>query len=185
MKRFIVLCVIIVSVFIFPLLVNTYVIQLDKNNYRILVIKDKFRLIFFKDKTKSFVFPIAIGKDEKENKTPEGLFEIIKKEKDYCWYPTKDQRKFYRKKGVILSKVVKPTDSHNPWGSRRLKLNMTRSDGSHIYIHDTNESSAIGKAITTGCMRVRKKDMDLIYPSIKPKEKGKIVKSFSFKIKWL
>lgn len=185
MKRFIALCIIIASVFIYPVSANTYIVIIDKDNYRIWVIKDKRILIFFQDKSKSFVFSIAIGKDEKENKTPEGLFETTGKEENYYWHPTKDQKKFYRKMGVILSKAVKYDDPHNPWGSRRLRLNVARIDGFPIYIHETNEPSAIGKAVTTGCIRMRKKDMSILYPLIKKKEKVKIVKSFPTIIKWL
>lgn len=174
-----VFCVVIVLVLISvsPIQRSDYRIHLNNGNHKVLVIKNKFILLLFRRNKPVFVCRVAIGKDEFENKTPEGVFKFIDKERDYPWYPTKDQKRFYAKKGIVLSRVVESKEPYNPWGDRRLKLGITRVDGFNIFVHNTNDISAIGKAVTTGCVRVSKKSMNVIYPEIKIGDSIEIVRS--------
>ncbi|TSC96502.1 MAG: hypothetical protein Athens071426_112 [Parcubacteria group bacterium Athens0714_26] len=146
-------------------------------SHKIIIIKNKLILLFFRENKPAVIYRVAIGRGGKEA-TPEGVHKVTDKEKNYSWWPTKDQKKLAKKRGSILPKVVSCTDPRNPWGSRRLKLDVKQGDGYDVFLHDTNQPYAIGKAITTGCVRVGKKAMDELYDEIDIGDSIVVVKSF-------
>lgn len=87
------------------------------------------------------MFPIAVGAGD--TPSPAGEFIII----NHAQNPT------YRHEG----KVIEP-GRDNPLGTRWLGLSL-KGYG----IHGTNVQSSVGKAVSHGCFRMRKKDVEELY----------------------
>jgi lipoprotein-anchoring transpeptidase ErfK/SrfK len=87
------------------------------------------------------IYPIAVGK--RGTPSPDGDFVIINRAKD----PT------YRHGETEIA-----PGKDNPLGSRWMGLNL-KGYG----IHGTNVQSSIGKAISHGCFRMRKQDVEELY----------------------
>ncbi len=105
--------------------------------------KSDFRLALFVDGKLLMDRPIGIGADDS---TPEGSYVIDVKQKDPIWYrPGKPP--------------LLPSDPRNILGTRW--LGFRDSDG--IGIHGTPDQSSIGKAVSSGCIRLRNADIELIY----------------------
>ena len=87
------------------------------------------------------IYPIAVG--ARRTPSPDGDFVIVNHAKD----PT------YRHGDLEIA-----PGKDNPLGSRWMGLNL-KGYG----IHGTNVQSSIGKAISHGCFRMRKKDVEELY----------------------
>ncbi|HEY2496392.1 MAG TPA: L,D-transpeptidase [Candidatus Angelobacter sp.] len=87
------------------------------------------------------IYPIAVG--AKGSPSPDGDFVIINRAKD----PT------YRHAEMEI-----PPGKDNPLGSRWLGLSL-KGYG----IHGTNVQSSVGKAVSHGCFRMRKRDVEELY----------------------
>ncbi|OJF93506.1 L,D-transpeptidase [Pararhizobium antarcticum] len=76
------------------------------------------------------------------------------------WTPPEDMRAREAKKGNILPASMKG-GIKNPLGARALYL------GSTIYrIHGTNQPSSIGKAMSSGCIRMANEDVEHLYANV-------------------
>jgi lipoprotein-anchoring transpeptidase ErfK/SrfK len=87
------------------------------------------------------IYPIAVGSSR--TPSPDGDFVIVNHAKD----PT------YRHRETEIA-----PGKDNPLGSRWMGLNL-KGYG----IHGTNVQSSIGKAVSHGCFRMRKKDVEELY----------------------
>ena len=77
------------------------------------------------------------------------------------WTPPKEMIRREAKKGRILPNFM-PGGPENPLGARALYL------GSTIYrIHGTNQDWSIGKAVSSGCIRMRNEDVMDLYDRVK------------------
>ncbi|MGB7285909.1 MAG: L,D-transpeptidase [Salaquimonas sp.] len=77
------------------------------------------------------------------------------------WRPPAEMRERERKKGRDLP-VVMAGGPENPLGARALYL------GSTLYrIHGTNRPDTIGKAMSSGCIRMRNEDVTDLYERVK------------------
>lgn len=77
------------------------------------------------------------------------------------WRPPAEMRERERKKGRELP-VVMAGGPENPLGARALYL------GSTLYrIHGTNRPDTIGKAMSSGCIRMRNEDVTDLYNRVK------------------
>ena len=77
------------------------------------------------------------------------------------WTPPKEMIAREAKKGRILPNFM-PGGPDNPLGARALYL------GSTIYrIHGTNQDWSIGKAVSSGCIRMRNEDVMDLYDRVK------------------
>jgi len=78
-----------------------------------------------------------------------------------CWYPTERYRKAYFKThGIKLPKVIPPGDPRNAMGKAKIIIRYIKPKITKPYrIHGTNEPETIGKRISSGCIRMLKKDI--------------------------
>jgi L,D-transpeptidase ErfK/SrfK len=105
-------------------------------------------------------YPISIGK--MDWRTPLGLTQVIAKQKDPWWFPTKSVRDEHAKDGDILPARV-PPGPDNPLGSRALRLGA--GNGTYL-IHGTNNPIAVGLAVTHGCIRMYPEDVEALFPMV-------------------
>lgn len=86
-----------------------------------------------------------------------GTESVSRKAQWPSWYPPKTMIERERKKGRILPASMKG-GINNPLGARALYL------GDTLYrIHGTNAPSTIGKAVSSGCIRMRNQDVEELY----------------------
>lgn len=102
-------------------------------------------------------YPIAVGKQGAQWK---GSAIVGRKTVNPVWHPTKNQRK---KKKLPL--MVKPGPK-NPLGPRALYLWVNGKETLYR-IHGTNEPSSIGKAVSSGCIRMRNSDVIQLYDKVR------------------
>jgi lipoprotein-anchoring transpeptidase ErfK/SrfK len=89
-----------------------------------------------------------------------GTKRISRKSEWPSWTPPEDMRAREAKKGRILPASMKG-GIDNPLGARALYL------GSTIYrIHGTNQPSSIGKAMSSGCIRMTNEDVEHLYAGV-------------------
>ena len=105
-------------------------------------------------------YPISIGK--MDWRTPLGLTQVIAKQKDPWWSPTKSVRDEHAKDGDILPARV-PPGPDNPLGSRAMRLAVGK--GTYL-IHGTNNPIAVGLAVTHGCIRMYPEDIEALFPLV-------------------
>lgn len=92
-----------------------------------------------------YAFPVATGRG---NLTPEGEFRIV----------TKVHKPYYMRKNIAGG------HPDNPLGTRWMGLSI---DGGYKYgIHGTNRPWSIGLSASSGCIRMRNKDVEYLYRHI-------------------
>jgi L,D-transpeptidase catalytic domain len=91
------------------------------------------------------VYPVAVG--ARNTPSPHGRFEIVNR----ITNPT------YYHKGVVIG-----PGRANPLGNRWMGMDL-RGYG----IHGTNVPSSIGKAASHGCIRMRKRDVEELFNSVR------------------
>lgn len=121
------------------------------------------RLYYFDlDSKKVWTFPVAIGRQGRW-RTPLMETTVINKYKDPTWYVPKSIKENSEKKGIILPDRVLPGPD-NPLGEYALRLGTY----SHL-IHGTNTPWQIGKRVSSGCIRMYPRHIELLYGMV---EKG-------------
>lgn len=104
-----------------------------------------------------YTYPVSIGKMDWN--TPLGKTRIVAKEKNPVWYPPASVRKEHAARGDPLPAAV-PPGPDNPLGAYKMRLAI--GGGSYL-IHGTNNPSAVGMAITHGCIRMFPEDIDQLF----------------------
>jgi L,D-transpeptidase ErfK/SrfK len=105
-------------------------------------------------------FPVSIGKLGRS--TPLGQTRVIGKVAHPSWYPTASIRKEHADAGDPLPAVVGPGPD-NPLGDYKIRLGF----GNGTYeIHGTNNPTAVGLAITHGCIRMYPEDVAALFPQL-------------------
>ena len=138
------------------------------NDDVILINKATKQLALYIDNKRVIINSVATGKDEKSNKTPEGTFSIVTKEKNRPYY----------------SKNIPGGDPRNPLGARWLGLKVEGAKGikdswgaktGNLYgIHGTNAPWTIGKAASGGCIRMNNPGVIFVFDNVKLGTKVKI-----------
>jgi L,D-transpeptidase ErfK/SrfK len=105
-------------------------------------------------------YPVSIGRMDWHS--PLGQTRIIAKERNPSWYPPDSIRKEHAARGDPLPKVV-PPGPKNPLGEYKMRLAV--GDGTYE-IHGTNNSVAVGLAVTHGCIRMYPEDVAALFASI-------------------
>lgn len=90
-------------------------------------------------------YGVAVGREGKEW---EGSMKVTKKREWPDWRPTRGMRAAAKAKGKPLPKVV-PGGPKNPLGARAIYLGR-----SEYRIHGTTAPQSIGKAASSGCIRM-------------------------------
>lgn len=89
-----------------------------------------------------------------------GTHKVTRKAEWPSWTPPKEMIARERKKGRIIPAFM-PGGVDNPMGARALYL------GSTLYrIHGTNQAWSIGKAVSSGCIRMRNEDVMDLYDRV-------------------
>ena len=103
-------------------------------------------------------YPVSIGKLGRN--TPLGQTHVIAKVEHPSWYPPASIREEHAEAGDPLPAVVGPGPD-NPLGDYKIRLGF--GDGTYE-IHGTNNPTAVGLAITHGCIRMYPEDVAALYP---------------------
>ena len=114
--------------------------------YSILVDKSSNKLmLYFGDKLlKTYV--VSTGANDS---TPLGTFRVTTKLENPTWYKP--------------GKVAGPQDKRNRLGTRWIGLSA-KGYG----IHGTTEPEKLGQSVSAGCVRMRNKDVEELFPFVKP-----------------
>jgi L,D-transpeptidase ErfK/SrfK len=103
-------------------------------------------------------YPVSIGKMGRT--TPLGQTHVTAKIKHPSWYPPQSIRKEHAESGDPLPRVVGPGPD-NPLGD--FKIRLAFGDGTYE-IHGTNNPTAVGLAVTHGCIRMYPEDVAALFP---------------------
>jgi L,D-transpeptidase ErfK/SrfK len=102
-------------------------------------------------------YPVSIGK--MDWRTPLGGTRVIAKIKHPAWYPPESIRKEHAANGDPIPKVVE-AGPDNPLGDFALRL--AAGNGEYM-IHGTNNPTAVGMAVTHGCIRMYPEDVAALF----------------------
>lgn len=121
------------------------------------------RLYFVTKRGRAIKYGVGVGRDGFEWR---GTHKITRKAKWPSWTPPKEMiRRVKREQGIQLKSFYKggPANKRvNPMGARGLYI------GSTIYrIHGTNQPWTIGKAMSSGCIRMANDDVTDLYERAK------------------
>ncbi|MGP1939087.1 MAG: L,D-transpeptidase family protein [Arsenophonus sp. ET-DL9-MAG3] len=133
----------------------------DTKRNGIIINLAELRLYFIlKKSNKVIVYPIGIG--QLNANTPKMLTTISQLIKNPTWTPTENIRKRYAADGVVLPKTF-PAGPDNPMGLYALRLAYAK--GQYL-IHGTNANFGIGLRVSSGCIRLRPKDIKALFYSV-------------------
>jgi L,D-transpeptidase ErfK/SrfK len=112
----------------------------------------QMRLYYFKDpKKEPLTFPIGIGREGLQ--TPTGETRIVRKAAGPTWFPTERMRE---EKPYLPAAVT--AGPSNPLGTHALYLGWPT-----FLIHGSNKPWAIGRRVSSGCMRMYPEDIVELY----------------------
>ena len=115
------------------------------------------RLYLILDNGRARRYAIGVGKPGFEWS---GTHKVTRKAEWPSWTPPKEMIAREKKKGRDLPTFMEG-GPQNPMGARALYL------GSTIYrIHGTNQAWSIGKAVSSGCIRMRNEDVMDLYDRV-------------------
>lgn len=115
----------------------------------------QMRMYFFKDEKKEpITFPIGIGREGLQ--TPTGQTTIVRKTAGPTWFPTDRMRE---EKPFLPAAV--PAGPSNPLGTHALYLGWPT-----FLIHGSNKPWAIGRRVSSGCMRMYPEDIAALYQMV-------------------
>jgi lipoprotein-anchoring transpeptidase ErfK/SrfK len=117
----------------------------EEEELYILIHKKRHQLTVIMNNVPLYTYPVATGRG---NLTPVGEFRIV----------TKVNKPYYMRKKIAGG------HPDNPLGSCWMGLNI---DGGYKYgIHGTNRPWSIGQSASSGCIRMRNKDVEYLYRHI-------------------
>jgi L,D-transpeptidase ErfK/SrfK len=123
-------------------------------------------------------YPVSIGK--MDWRTPLGETRVIAKVRHPAWYPPESIRKEHAANGDPLPKVVGPGPD-NPLGDYELRL--AAGNGEYM-IHGTNNPTAVGMAVTHGCIRMYPEDVAALFALVPIGTKVRLINE-PVKIAWV
>ena len=140
------------------------------------------RLYYFpkphgREKPIVITYPVSIGK--MDWRTPLGETYVIAKIKHPAWYPPESIRKEHEKNDDPIPKVV-PPGPDNPLGDYALRLAAGKGE---YMIHGTNNPTAVGMAVTHGCIRMYPEDVAALFALIPVGTKVRLVNE-PVKVAW-
>ncbi len=102
-----------------------------------------------------YTFPVAVGK--RGWSTPRGTTSVISKRRNPTWTPPASIRREAARRGKRLRRVY-PAGPNNPLGTRALRLGLPG-----YLIHGTNKPWSIGRRVSHGCIRMRRRDIEQLF----------------------
>jgi L,D-transpeptidase ErfK/SrfK len=130
------------------------------------------RLYYFVDGERMRSYPIGIGREGLS--TPLGHTTIVRKVTNPTWRPTARMR---RDDPSLPAEV--PAGPDNPMGTRALYLGFTP-----YAIHGTNRPFAVGRRVSSGCLRLYTPDIEDLYDRVTVGTKVAIVDE-PVKLAWI
>ena len=130
------------------------------------------------DKPIVITYPVSIGK--MDWRTPLGETRVIAKIVHPAWYPPASIRKEHAEHDDPLPAVV-PAGPDNPLGDYALRL--AAGHGEYM-IHGTNNPTAVGMAVTHGCIRMYPEDVAALFALIPVGTKVRLVNE-PVKVAWV
>jgi lipoprotein-anchoring transpeptidase ErfK/SrfK len=126
----------------------------------------------------SFINPVALSEEEEVYliiNTKKNVLTVMMNDSPIYWFPVASGRQGktpigeYRmvtkvKNPYYLPKKIAGGDPQNPLGSRWMGLNI--GNGYKYGIHGTNRPSLIGHSVSSGCIRMRNKDVEYLFRHI-------------------
>jgi L,D-transpeptidase ErfK/SrfK len=131
-----------------------------------------------RDKPVVITYPVSIGK--MDWRTPLGETHVIAKIKHPAWYPPESVRKEHAANDDPLPKVV-PAGPDNPLGDFAMRL--AAGNGSYM-IHGTNNPTAVGMAVTHGCIRMYPEDVAAVFATVPVGTKVRLINE-PVKVAWV
>jgi lipoprotein-anchoring transpeptidase ErfK/SrfK len=127
----------------------------------VVVVKHR-RLYYVTKRGKALRYVVGVGR---EGMSWKGTAKIARKVHWPTWTPPSEMRTRARKKGVILPQQLDGGPG-NPLGARAMYL--YQNDKDTLYrIHGTNQPSELGKANTSGCIRMLNHHVVDLYKRVK------------------
>jgi len=123
-------------------------------------------------------YPVSIGK--MDWRTPLGATRVIAKITHPAWYPPASIRKEHADNGDPLPNVV-PAGPDNPLGDFALRLAAGKGE---YMIHGTNNPTAVGMAVTHGCIRMYPEDVAALFALIPVGTKVRLINE-PLKVAWV
>ena len=123
-------------------------------------------------------YPVSIGK--MDWRTPLGTTQVIAKIRNPSWYPPESIRKEHAANDDPLPRVVGPGPD-NPLGAFALRL--AAGHGQYM-IHGTNNPTAVGMAVTHGCIRMYPEDVAALFALIPVGTKVRLINE-PVKVAWV
>jgi L,D-transpeptidase ErfK/SrfK len=123
-------------------------------------------------------YPVSIGK--MDWRTPLGETRVLAKIRHPAWYPPETIRKEHAANGDPLPKVIGPGPD-NPLGDFALRL--AAGHGEYM-IHGTNNPTAVGMAVTHGCIRMYPEDVAALFALIPVGTKVRLINE-PVKVAWV
>lgn len=115
----------------------------------------QMRLYYFSDpKKEPESFPIGVGREGLQ--TPTGETSVVRKVAGPTWYPTERMRE---EKPYLPAAV--PAGPSNPLGTHALYLGWPT-----FLIHGSNKPWAIGRRVSSGCMRLYPEDIARLFKKV-------------------
>lgn len=103
-----------------------------------------------------YTFPAGLGRVNW--RTPLAFATVVRKAEYPSWHVPNDIRNYvFQKTGELLPEVV-PPGPKNPLGNRALYLSK-----SGYMIHGTNAPNSVGTFISSGCIRLMREPIELLY----------------------
>jgi L,D-transpeptidase ErfK/SrfK len=131
-----------------------------------------------RDKPVVITYPVSIGK--MDWRTPLGETKVIAKIKHPAWYPPESVRKEHEENEDPLPKMV-PPGPDNPLGDFAMRL---AAGGGSYMIHGTNNPTAVGMAVTHGCIRMYPEDVAAVFALVPVGTKVRLVNE-PVKVAWV
>ncbi|HEY0768212.1 MAG TPA: L,D-transpeptidase family protein [Steroidobacteraceae bacterium] len=131
-----------------------------------------------REKPVVITYPVSIGK--MDWRTPLGETRVIAKIRHPAWYPPESIRKEHAENGDPLPKVVGPGPD-NPLGDFALRLAAGKGE---YMIHGTNNPTAVGMAVTHGCIRMYPEDVAGLFALVPIGTKVRLVNE-PVKVAWV
>lgn len=110
------------------------------------------------------VYPIGIGQLGGDTLTPTMVTTVSDKRANPTWTPTANIRARYKAQGIDLPAVM-PAGPDNPMGHHAIRL---AAFGGVYLLHGTNADFGIGMRVSSGCIRLRDKDISNLFAQVSP-----------------
>ena len=123
-------------------------------------------------------YPVSIGK--MDWRTPLGDTRVITKIRHPAWYPPETIRAEHAANGDPLPKMVGPGPD-NPLGDFALRLAAGKGE---YMIHGTNNPTAVGMAVTHGCIRMYPEDVAALFALVPVGTKVRLINE-PVKVAWV